>query len=140
MESRAVGDVNTCVPVRAPPSALCLAIAVVSGAALLLRPSSSAAAPAAADAVPAPIVFFWSSPGRAEAQKRRLLAAVQVAADQAGARVLDLSPPVASPPDAAIRVARAVAAYDSMRFADAISELDAAAAQASEHGAWGLSR
>jgi hypothetical protein len=109
---------------------------------MLLRPSASEAAPAAAaaEAVPAPIVFFWSSPGRTEPEKRPLLAAVRAAANAAGARVLDLSPPVPSPPDSATRVTRAVAAYDSMRFADAITELDGAAAQAAEHGAWGLSR
>ncbi|HKE16626.1 MAG TPA: hypothetical protein VKB80_17255 [Kofleriaceae bacterium] len=140
MESRAVGDVNTCVPVRAPESALALAIAVVCGAAVLLCPRTGAAAPAATEAVPAPIVFFWSSPGRAEPEKRRMLAAVQAAAAAAGARVFDLSPPAGDPPDAATRVSRAVAAYDSMRFADAIVELDAAASQAAEHGAWGLTR
>jgi hypothetical protein len=90
--------------------------------------------------VAAPIVFFWSSPARSASETHRLLAAVEAAAAASGARVLDLSPPVATPPDAAIRVARAVSAYDSMRFDDAIAELDAAAADAAEHGAWGLSR
>ena len=141
MESRAVGDVTTHGPSRAAPvRALSLAIALAAGVAPLVHARSAAAAPPRSDLTPAPAVFFWSSPGRALGETRQLLSAVQSAAAAAGARVLDLSPPAAAPPDTAARVSRAVTAYDAMRFADAIGALDAAAMAAAEHGAWGLTR
>jgi hypothetical protein len=122
----------------APARALALAIALSAGIAVSLSPRAGWPAPAP---VRAPVVFFWSSPSPADAAARPLLlAAVQAAAAETGARVLDLSPPVAVLPDTASRVTRAVTAYDAMRFADAIAELDTAAASAAEHGAHGLSR
>lgn len=126
-------------PLRASVRALSLAVALAAGLAPLVRARPAAAAPPS-DRVAPPVVFFWSSPGRALAETRGLLSAVQTAAAASGARVLDLSPPAASPPDTAARVTRAVTAYDAMRFADAIAALDSAALAAAEHGAWGLSR
>jgi hypothetical protein len=127
--------VNTSGPHGALARALVIALA--AGTAL----AASAAPVAAAPGAPAPVVFFWSSPSRADVQARpRLVAAVNAAAAASRARVLDLSPPAVRAPDTASRVARAVAAYDAMRFSDAIFELDAAATAAAEHGAWGLSR
>lgn len=108
--------------------------ALAAGATQVVCPRPGAAAPDA----PAQVVFFWSSPGQSD-DARPLLTAIERAADDSGARVLDLSPRVA-PPDTASRVTRAVTAYDAMRFADAISELDAAAVTAAENGARGLGR
>ncbi len=126
-------------PFRAPARALSLAIALAASVAPFMRARTVAAAPPSNRVAP-PVVFFWSSPGRALSETRQLLSAVQSAAAAVGARVLDLSPPAATPPDTAARVARAVTAYDAMQFADAIGALDAAALAAAEHGAWGLSR
>jgi hypothetical protein len=132
--------VTTYGPLRAPARALAVAIALsVGGVGPLSRAPSAEAAPPP-DRIAPPVVFFWSGPGRALGETRQLLGAVQSAAAAVGARVLDLSPPVAIPPDTAARVARAVTAYDAMRFADAIAALDSAALAAAEHGGWGLSR
>ena len=128
---------NTSGPTGAPARPLMIALAM--GSALVAFARLVPAAPAAAS--PSPVVFFWSSSSRADSQARpRLIAAVNAVAAARRARVLDLSPPPVRVPDTAGRVARAVAAYDAMRFAEAIGELDAAATAAAEHGAWGLSR
>ena len=119
-------------------------------------PGSSAAAPAPRERAPAPgprpvppppaprpgglaaVVFFWSSASVTDAEARpALLAALEAAAARRGARVLDLSPRPAPAPETAAQVARAVAAYDGMRFGDAAAELDAAANAVVEHGAAG---
>ena len=126
-------------PLRSPARALSLAVALAASVSPLARARPAVAAPPP-DGVAPPVVFFWSGPGRALAETRQLLSAVQGAAASVGARVLDLSPPAATPPDTAARVARAVTAYDAMRFADAIAALDSAALTAAEHGGWGLSR
>lgn len=108
-------------------------------AALLLAPIRPAHAqePAARPSV----VLFWSSPGQADAAARvALLPAVERAARAAGAVSADLSPAVPAVPEVAEQVQRAIAAYDGMRFTDAVFELDKAAATAAEHGGRGLGR
>jgi hypothetical protein len=101
-----------------------------------------AEAPAHAQAASGPsVVLFWSSPGQADASARAaLLPAVERAARRAGAVSADLSPAAAAAPAVAEQVARAITAYDAMRFADAAIELDAAAVTAAEQGGRGLGR
>ena len=100
------------------------------------------APPAHAQAASGPsVVLFWSSPGQADAAARAvLLPAVERAARRAGAVSADLSPAAAPVPPVADQVARAITAYDAMRFADAAFELDAAAVTAAEQGGRGLGR
>jgi len=108
-------------------------------AALLLGPARPAYAkePAARPSV----VLFWSSPGQADSAARAaLLPAVERAARAAGAVSADLSPAAPAAPAVADQVTRAIAAYDGMRFTDAVFELDKAAATAGEHGGRGLAR
>jgi hypothetical protein len=107
-------------------------------AALLL----AAPRPAAAQAPSGPsVVLFWSSPGQADAAARAaLLPAVDRAARAAGAVSADLSPAAPPVPPVADQVARAIAAYDGMKFADAAVLLDKAAAIAAEQGGRGLAR
>jgi len=107
-------------------------------AALVLAQVGTARAQSAAGP---PVVLFWSSPGQADAAARTaLLPAVERAARAARAVSADLSPSVAPLPAVAEQVTRAIAAYDGMRFTDAVFELDQAAATASEHGGRGLGR
>lgn len=88
-----------------------------------------------------PVVLFWSSPGQADAAARAaLFPAVERAARAGGAVSADLSPAPAPTPPVADQVAKAIAAYDGMRFSDAAFELDKAAATAAELGGRGLGR
>jgi hypothetical protein len=135
--------VTTCGPisasVRTVVFALTVGVVAADARTAAAQPRAAAVQPRATGRTP--LVLFWTSPSRLDAEARPLLvAAVNSGAAAAGARVLDLSPGAASPPDTAARVARAVTAYDAMRFPEAGSELDAAAATAAETGAWGLSR
>ncbi|HUS64102.1 MAG TPA: hypothetical protein VMZ28_06145, partial [Kofleriaceae bacterium] len=110
------------------------------GLALLHAPAARAQ-PAPADADAPPVVFFWASASPSDAAARTALApAVDGAARRGGAQAVDLSPPAQAAPAVADQVARAVSAYDAMRFPDAIFELDQAATAAAEHGARGLTR
>jgi len=139
--ANAAPSASTPVAPAASTAATAAAPAAPTSPASTTPPGSRPAARAARRSGPAPIVFFWSSPGQADADARpALLAAIDAAAAPRGARVLDLSPRPAAPPDTAARVARAVAAYDGMRFGEAIGELDVAAAAVAEHGAAGLGR
>lgn len=101
-----------------------------------------AEAPAHAQAASGPsVVLFWTSAGQADASARAaLLPVVERAARRAGAVSADLSPPAAPAPVVADQVARAIAAYDAMRFSDAAFDLDAAAVIAAEQGGRGLGR
>jgi hypothetical protein len=98
--------------------------------------------PAAAQAPERPsVVLFWSSPGHADATARAaLLPAVERASRRSGAVSADLSPAAPPLPAVADQVARAIAAYDGMKFADAAFELDKAAATVAELGGRGLER
>ncbi len=103
--------------------------------------SLAPAGPAHAQAAGPPVVLFWSSPGQADAAARAaLLPAVERAARGARAVSADLSPAAAPVPVVGEQVARAIAAYDGMRFSDAAFELDKAAAIAGEQGGRGLAR
>jgi hypothetical protein len=122
------------------------AIAVAVGAALAAAPGRASAqpapgAPGGGGGDGSPIVFFWSAPSPTDASLRAaLLPAIDRAARAAGGTSVDLSRPLPAPPALAEKVAAAIASYEAMRYPEAISALDQAAAAAAERGAVDLTR
>jgi hypothetical protein len=97
----------------------------------LLVAMALAAAPAEARPA-ADIVVVWAPGARIDP--------ISAAAREAGAAVIDRSPPPASAPETAAVVKRGISAYDALQIADAAKLLDEARATADRSGGAGLSQ
>lgn len=101
--------------------------------ALLIAVTVLASARAAVAAPTADVVVYWAADAPQDLRDQ-----VRTAATRAGATFVDRSPTAATPPAAPALLAEAVAAYDALRFEDAVAALDRAAAEIDAGGAAGL--
>jgi len=94
---------------------------------------AAVALPRAVEARPtADVVVVWAPGAR--------IAPIEQAARQAGAAVIDRSPAAQQSQDVASMVKRGIAAYDALRFPDALAALDEAKAAVDRTGAAGLTQ
>ena len=98
---------------------LLLGILAIAGAEAEARPSAD-------------LVIVWAPGAQVEP--------VAAVAREAGAAVIDRSPPPPAPADTAAVVKRGIAAYDALQIADAVKLLDEARAVADRTGGAGLSQ